>query len=131
MTGIKDHPMEKEKTLTTNCDKDNIKPLKEKTLRDKQRDIVTKAVDDYVKIPIPKLKEKTLSEKGIFIGGELIYHGEDIKQFLKRLKERIKSKLRKLGVRIKDTDKFDLIGVENAIYSSIGEIDKEFGDKLT
>ena len=77
------------------------------------------------------MKEKTLSDKAFQNDtGIWIYYAEDLKQSIKRLKERIKSKLRKLGVRIKDTDKFDLIGVENAIYSSIGEIDKEFGDKL-
>lgn len=62
MTGIKDHPREKERALTTNCDKDNIKPLKEKTLSDK---------------------------RNFFDGLVWHYKESDIKQFIKKLKEDI------------------------------------------
>ena len=35
------------------------------------------------------MTKKTLSSKGIFVGGELIYHGKDIKQFIKEVLEEI------------------------------------------
>ncbi len=51
-------------------------------------------------------------------------------EFVKELKEDIHSTLTKLGVRIHEEDNFDLIGVNNAIYSVKSEIDKIIGDKL-
>ncbi len=53
-------------------------------------------------------------------------YDERIEEKVKELKENIHHTLKILGVKIHDEDTFDLIGVNNAIYSVKAEIDEMF-----
>ena len=76
--------------------------------------------------------EKPLSEKQRLNADESYAYTfiltEDVSLAVKELKKSVKIKLRKLGVRVNEEDGFDIIGVDNAIYSVLEEIDKIMGD---
>ena len=75
-------------------------------------------------------KIQKMKEEKEWIGNKYLLQN-DVREFIKKIEKRIKLKLRRLGVRLDEKDKFDSIGVENAIYSSIQEIREEAGEKLT
>ncbi|MCH7851036.1 MAG: hypothetical protein IH845_05325 [Nanoarchaeota archaeon] len=91
--------------------------MKEKTLEEKQREIIENAVDDYVNLS----KEKTLSDEIQFFlftkPDEEMIPVKKIKQAIKRLKERLAFRF------YKDNPSITVAIIE--------EFDKEFGDKLT